>query len=102
MKNLKKYWKMMVAAIICFFMGIIRKTDICKETSDKQIRTGESYVVHNNKDFAKSQKCLEKTSSSQAVIFSKRRKNTLTRNVFFWLQGPGDMIRPPEIFSYHR
>ena len=102
MKNLKKYWKMMLTALICFFMGIIRKTGIYKESADRRKKTGECYVIHNNKDCVKSQKCLEKTNSSQAVIFSKRRKNTLSRNVFFWLQGPGDIIRPPEIFSYYR
>ena len=102
MKNLKKYWKMMLTALICFFTGVIRKTGIYNETFDKRNKTGESYFIHNYKDFAKSQKCVEKTNSSQAVIFSKRRKNILSRNVFFWLQGPGDIIRPPEIFSYYR
>lgn len=102
MKNLKKYWKMIVTAVICFLTGVFHKTTKNKNTSDMQNITEKNKVFSAGTDAMKSQNCRAAENSNQAAVFSTRSRNRLLRDIFFWLQGPGDIPGQNASGVFHR
>lgn len=93
MKNLKKYFKMLVTAVICFLMG----AGTGKKKIEKQIALLTDGQAFGNKNEGKEKGASCGTSSAargctmkNAVYDWYNRCEYHLRKNFFWLQGPGD------------
>lgn len=98
MKRLKNFFKMMVTAVICFFVGILPK----KREAEKCI-AGSGYINGDfsgqrgwgkskyNETLGKSYKPFRmSTVCRRENIRECRYKRPKINKKFFWLKGPGD------------
>lgn len=98
MKNIKKYFNMIITAVICFAMSIVpgKKANarvfrlladgqaVSRNTKGKMSnrRTENVFAMNNSNEFV---------FSSNGTGFKKSNSpRYYLKKVFFWLQGPGD------------
>ena len=91
MKNVKKYFKMIITAVICFAMCLIPG----KKASAKVVKVlADGQAVSHNTKRNSVNTIMENVSvcnSSNGTIAHKINRHRLyLKKVFYWLQGPGD------------
>ncbi|MDC7287222.1 hypothetical protein NXH76_05370 [Blautia schinkii] len=93
MKNVKKYFKMIITAVICFAMSLIPG----KKANAKVIEVlADGQAVSRN-----TERNSVNTRTENVSVFSRSNENVTRQSncrrlylkkVFYWLQGPGDRI----------
>ena len=91
MKNVKKYFKLIITAVICFAMSLIpgkkANAKVVKVLADGQAvsrntkRSSVNTKIENVSVFSSSNETKAHRSNSPGYYLKK---------VFYWLQGPGD------------
>lgn len=104
MKNLKKYFNVIVTAVICFFMGMVRGKkkhgEIVKVLGNGQAVGSETRGMSGCSEGAgrwHEAFCVSDMSSTDCMK-KRKYKRPRIRNVFFWLGGPGDRPRPDMVW----
>lgn len=103
MKKLKKYFNVIVTAVICFFMGMVRGTkkheEVVKVLGNGQAVGSETRGMSGCSEGAgrwHETFCVSGMSSTDCTKKRKYRRPRI-RKVFFWLGGPGDRPRPDTV-----
>lgn len=91
MKNMKKYFKLMITAVICLAMSLVPGKNV---NADVMAVLSDGQAVSNNTK--RSTECSEHLKNA-ALNMQRRDVNTerfkqgsFIKKIFFWLQGPGD------------
>lgn len=104
MKRLGNLFKMMVTAVICFFMGMLPKKRIAESsTAEKGFKNG----CFSGRETRGMSGCSERTGKGREpghvsalckreYIRENRYRRPKINKKFFWLKGPGDRpLRKP-------
>lgn len=93
MKNVKKYFKLIITAVICFAMSLIpgkkANAKVIKVLADGQAvsRYTERNSVNTNMN-----NVSVFNSSNETMTLKSNSHRLYLKKVFYWLQGPGDRI----------
>ncbi len=91
MKNFKKYFKMLITAVICFAMCFVSGKNVTADV-EKVLADGQAVPNHTEKDrvLTKSTSTVFKNSQIAEKEKNKYREGSFLKKIFFWLKGPGD------------
>lgn len=101
MKNIKKYFNMIITAVICFAMGFVpgkkANAKAARLLADGQAvsRNTKRKALHRRTDnvFMMNHSNVSLFSSNGREFGRSNSPDYYLKKVFFWLQGPGDMKR---------
>ena len=92
MRTLKRYFKLLLTAVICFAMCFTARKNVMADT-EEILTDGQAVSTHKEEEgvFPQKQKKRYVTvhKEEQAEKY-KYRAGLFLKKVFFWLKGPGD------------
>lgn len=91
MKNFKKYFKMLLTAMICFAMCLVSGKNVTADV-EKILADGQAGPNHTEKDglLERSLRNVFEVSKIEEEKKRKYKEGSFLKKIFFWLKGPGD------------
>ncbi|MDO4336803.1 MAG: hypothetical protein Q4C91_01810 [Eubacteriales bacterium] len=91
MKNMKKYFKMMITAVICLAMSLIPGKNVKADVMT--VLSGGQAVSNNTERSTEYREHLKNAALNmqRRIVNTERLKQgSYIKKIFYWLQGPGD------------